>query len=107
VLQLTHVPLVPGGAVAQLCALRLLQQLPKSQAGNVSVIAFASPAVGNQALARAVQHAGWQDNFKSFLMPGLSRMHRKVWTVMPSCRVKGLLKMNAVLLRLQRTLCRA
>jgi Lipase (class 3) len=60
-----------GGAVAQLCALRLLQQLPASEARNVNVIAFASPAVGNQALARAVQQAGWQDNFKSFLMPGM------------------------------------
>lgn len=57
--------------MAQLCALRLLQQLPSSEAGNVSVITFASPAVGNQALARAVQQAGWQDNFRSFLMPGL------------------------------------
>ena len=61
-----------GGAVAQLCALRLLQQLPPPEARNVSVITFASPAVGNQALARAVQQAGWQDNFKSFLMPGTS-----------------------------------
>jgi Lipase (class 3) len=57
--------------VAQLCALRLLQQLPPSEARTVSVVTFASPAVGNQALARAVQQAGWQDNFKSFLMPGM------------------------------------
>lgn len=59
-----------GGAVAQLCALRLLQQLPLDEAGNVSVMAFASPAIGNQALARAVQQAGWQDCFATFLMPG-------------------------------------
>jgi Lipase (class 3) len=69
-----HAHLLLGGAVAQLCALRLLQQLPSSEARNVSVITFASPAVGNQALARAVQQAGWHDNFRSFLMPGLSTL---------------------------------
>lgn len=56
--------------MASLCALRLLQQLPPSEAANVRVMAFASPAVGNQALARAVRQSGWQDCFATFLLPG-------------------------------------
>lgn len=47
-----------------------------AEASSVSVIAFASPAVGNQALARAVQRAGWQGNFTTFLMPGAPQQSR-------------------------------
>lgn len=91
--------------MAQLCALRLLQQLPSSEARNISVITFASPAVGNQALARAVQQAGWQDNFRSFLMPGWSTL-----LIVDDCHrplPKEPMRTSAVLLYMQRTLCRA
>ena len=47
-----------GGAVATLCALRLLDALPTEAHAAVSAVAFAAPPVGNAALAEAAAAAG-------------------------------------------------
>lgn len=59
-----------GGAVASLCALRLLRLLPQEQHHTVTVVGFASPAFGNAAVAAHVEAAGWADRFTNYLLPG-------------------------------------
>lgn len=59
-----------GGAVAQLCAIRLLQQLPPSAHDNVSCIGFATPPVANQALADMASSNGWDRRLRNYLLPG-------------------------------------
>eukprot|EP00198_Chlamydomonas_reinhardtii_P006846 XP_001696182.1 triacylglycerol lipase-like protein [Chlamydomonas reinhardtii] len=58
-----------GGAVAKLCTLRLLRELPDWPRPRVRCIAFATPAVGNAALAEMVANAGWADHFASYYLP--------------------------------------
>ena len=60
-----------GGSVAVLCTLRLLRALtPSAGAPPISCICYGSPAVGNAALARHVDDAGWSQHFVSFALPG-------------------------------------
>eukprot|EP00798_Chlamydomonas_sp_ICE-L_P000105 gene105-5516_t len=58
-----------GGAVAKLCALQLLRELPQWSAPRLSCVCFATPAVGNSALANHVVSAGWAPYFKTFVLP--------------------------------------
>lgn len=59
-----------GGAVAVLCTLRLLRQLPSGCIPPVRCVCFGSPAVGNAALARLVTDSGWEALFHSVALPG-------------------------------------
>ena len=59
-----------GAAVASLCALQVLKQLPPEQHHTVSSIGFASPAFGNAALAAYVEEQGWEQRFTNYLLPG-------------------------------------
>ncbi|GIL88442.1 hypothetical protein Vretifemale_16406 [Volvox reticuliferus] len=58
-----------GGAVAKLCTLRLLRELPDWPRPRVRCIAFATPAVGNAALAELVENAGWANHFSTYYLP--------------------------------------
>lgn len=59
-----------GGAVATLCAIRLLCKCPPPQPCPVSCIGFATPAIGNRALAELVSaHTTWEDCIKNYLVP--------------------------------------
>lgn len=58
-----------GGAVAKLCTLRLLRELPDWPRPRVRCVAFATPAVGNAALAELVESAGWASHFTSYYLP--------------------------------------
>ncbi len=71
-----------GGAVAKLCALRLLRQLPDVRPDRLRCVAFATPAVGNAALAELVESAGWGSHFLTFFLPGechAVRLRRLFW----------------------------
>ena len=59
-----------GGAVATLSAIRLLSMLPKYLHSTVACIGFATPPVGNQALADAVELAGWDECITNYVLPG-------------------------------------
>ena len=59
-----------GGAVASLCALRLLEVLPEELHHTVTAIGFASPAFGNAQLAAHVEAVGWATHFTNYLLPG-------------------------------------
>lgn len=59
-----------GGAVAVLCALRLLRQLPPGAKPALQVHVFACPAIGNAALALYVKERGWEHHFSNMLIPG-------------------------------------
>lgn len=59
-----------GGAVAQLCAIRLLRQLPEAAHSTVSVVGFATPPVANQALAAVSKLNGWDRRMRNYLLPG-------------------------------------
>lgn len=63
-----------GGAVAQLCALRLLHDLPPYlvEQGRVKCISFAAPPVGNSALANTVSYKGWSGLFYNLALPGMN-----------------------------------
>ena len=82
-----------GGAVAQICALDLLRTL--RQRGNsmegIACIAYASPAVGNRALAAGVQDMGWGAHFINYSLPGESPVKRIVLRSCACCGVVGLL----------------
>jgi hypothetical protein len=56
--------------VAKLAGLRLLRAAPAWPPPSLRVICFATPAVGNNALARLVEQAGWGGFFKTYVMPG-------------------------------------
>lgn len=58
-----------GGAVAQLCALRLLTQLPEQLQSTVQAIGFATPPLGSASVAAAVVARGWDTNVKNYLLP--------------------------------------
>ncbi len=58
-----------GGAVATLCTLRLLQQLPAPLHNTVTCYAFATPAIGNRALAHMVRARGWEERIKNYVTP--------------------------------------
>ena len=80
-----------GGAVASLCALRLLRLLPKEQHHTVAVIGFASPAFGNAAVAAHVEAEGWSDRFTNYLLPGEGREeHRSTIQISLGLPVLGL-----------------
>ncbi|MEW5297372.1 MAG: hypothetical protein WDW36_000585 [Sanguina aurantia] len=58
-----------GGAVAKLCTLRMLRELPSWPAPTLGCVCFATPAVGNSALAELVESAGWASHFKTYYLP--------------------------------------
>ncbi|DBA84969.1 TPA: hypothetical protein ACH3X2_005709 [Trebouxia sp. C0005] len=57
-----------GGAVALLCALRLLQGLPRGDP-SLYCICFGTPAIGNAALAALVAEYGWESHILNFILP--------------------------------------
>jgi hypothetical protein len=59
-----------GGAVAKLVGLRLLRQAPEWPPPSLRVVCFATPAVGNNALATLVEEAGWGQYFRTYILPG-------------------------------------
>lgn len=59
--------------MAKLCALRLLRELPGLPPPALRCICFATPAMGNGALADLVEHAGWSAFFKTYFLPGAKR----------------------------------
>ena len=59
-----------GGAVAKISTLRLLRDLPEWPAPRVKCICFATPAIGNAALADLVKSAGWASYFRTYFLPG-------------------------------------
>lgn len=63
-----------GGAVAQLCTLRLLNQLPKGSKPALRCMTFACPAVGNPSLSSYVQASGWVPFFQNLLIPGVQML---------------------------------
>lgn len=58
-----------GGAVAALCALRLLGKLPVALHSTVACVGFATPPIGNQELAEAVERMGWEDRIRNYMLP--------------------------------------
>ena len=58
-----------GGGIACLAAIRLLSMLPPPLHGSVSAIGFATPPLGNQALAEAVRARGWDSQILSYTLP--------------------------------------
>lgn len=58
-----------GGAVAKLCALKLLTQLPATLHHTVSAVGFATPPLGNAAVAAAVAERGWDARLKNIMLP--------------------------------------
>jgi alpha-beta hydrolase superfamily lysophospholipase len=61
-----------GGAIALLCTLDLLHSLGDEPNPNVTCVGFATPAVGNAALAEYVKNKGWQKYITNYLVPGQS-----------------------------------
>ena len=59
-----------GGAVAELCTLDLLHSFLGDSPPDVNAIGFATPAVGNEALAKYVRRQGWQSRLRTYLLPG-------------------------------------
>lgn len=55
-----------GGAVATLCALHLLCLLPPHLHRTVSAVGFATPPLGNAALAAAIEARGWGNAVRNF-----------------------------------------
>ncbi|KAG2501961.1 hypothetical protein HYH03_000459 [Edaphochlamys debaryana] len=58
-----------GGSVAKLCTLRLLRELPDWPRPRIRCVSFATPAVGNAALAELVENAGWASHFATYYLP--------------------------------------
>ncbi|PSC70294.1 lipase class 3-like [Micractinium conductrix] len=58
-----------GGAVAQLCTLRLLHLLGALPPAALRCVSFGAPAVGNAALAEHVTRQGWDSRFLSIALP--------------------------------------
>lgn len=59
-----------GGSVAEICVLDLLHDCAKGSEPDIKAIGFATPAIGNQALADLVVKHGWQKHLTSYLLPG-------------------------------------
>jgi hypothetical protein len=70
--------------------LRKLRQRGDSTEG-LACIAYASPAVGNRALAAGVQDMGWGAHFINYSLPGESPVKRTVLHSCAWCGVLGLL----------------
>lgn len=49
---------------------RLLRELPDFPAPRLRCVAYATPAIGNSALADFVEEAGWAGYFSSYFLPG-------------------------------------
>lgn len=58
-----------GGAVATLCTLRLLRQLPPRDDYPLRCVAFATPSIGNGALSALVAERHWDAYLSNFLLP--------------------------------------
>lgn len=58
-----------GGAIALLCTLDLLHSLEDESHPSVTCVGFATPAVGNAALAEYVKENGWQKYITNYLVP--------------------------------------
>lgn len=56
--------------MATLCTIRLLAALPSEAGERVSCIGFATPPMGNAALAAAVEEAGWGERITNYVLPG-------------------------------------
>lgn len=52
-----------------MCTIQLLQRLSPEQYPAVSCIGFATPALGNEALAGLVAERGWDKRIKNYLVP--------------------------------------
>ena len=63
--------------MAQLCALRLLRDLPPvvAERGRVKCVSFAAPPLGNSALANTVARKGWSGLFYNLALPGIACLH--------------------------------
>jgi hypothetical protein len=61
--------------VAKLATLRLLRELPEWPAPRLKCVCFATPAVGNSALADLVKNAGWGIYFRTYFLPGKNSKH--------------------------------
>ena len=61
--------------MAQLCALDLLQAAAGAgaRAPDITVVGFATPAVGNAALAAHAAARGWAGRFVTYLLPGVRK----------------------------------
>ena len=61
-----------GGAVAQICALDLLHALRQrgEPAHGIACVGYASPAIGNRALAAGVHEMGLSHHFLNYSIPG-------------------------------------
>lgn len=59
-----------GGAVATLCAIRLLEQFPEAEQLPFRCVGFATPSVGNHELAAFVRARGWDPSLHNILLPG-------------------------------------
>jgi hypothetical protein len=51
--------------------LDLLHALPQQEAAALRCYGFATPAIGNAALADLVQRRWWHAHFNNFLLPGM------------------------------------
>lgn len=58
-----------GGAIGHLCTLRLLSQLPEDLHHTVRSIGFATPLLGEAAVAEAIAEKGWAKALKNYLVP--------------------------------------
>ncbi len=58
-----------GGAIAHLCTLRLLSQLPQDLHHTVRSVGFATPLLGEAAVAEAITKKGWVKALKNYLLP--------------------------------------
>lgn len=56
--------------MALLCSLDLLHQLQPEGSAQVACIGFATPAVGNLALADHAHSKGWDALITNYLVPG-------------------------------------
>ena len=56
--------------MAELCVLDLLHSSAQGEELDIQAIGFATPAIGNQALADYVHERGWQRYLTSYLLPG-------------------------------------
>ena len=60
-----------GGAVALLCTLDLLHSLGDEANPKLACVGFATPAVGNAALAEHAKAKGWDKFITNYLVPGV------------------------------------
>lgn len=58
-----------GGAVATLCALRLLSQLPSELHYTVRAVGFATPPFANEACQELAAKQGWAARLTHYMLP--------------------------------------